>query len=56
MTDRKREKNTTLHDKKRNARLNQLRAERVLEKLNVSLQGFNLNGGVYAPIEKDGGK
>ena len=53
MTDRKRQKNTTLHDKKRNARLNHARAERVLEKLNVSLQGLTVNGGIYAPIDKE---
>ena len=56
MADRNRLKKNGLHDKKRNARLNQARAERVLEKLNVSLQGFNLNGGIYAPLDKDGGK
>ena len=53
MTDRKRQKNKTLHDKKRNARLNQVRAERVLEKLNVSLQGFTVNGGIYVPLNKE---
>ena len=53
MTDRKREKNTTMHDKRRNARMNQARAERVLEKLNVSLQGFTVNGGIYVPLDKE---
>ena len=54
MTDRKREKKNGLHDKKRNARLNHARAEKVFEKLNVSLQGLTVNGGVYAPLEKGG--
>ena len=53
MTDRKRLKKNGLHDKKRNARLNQARAERVLEKLNVSLQGLTVNGGIYAPLDKE---
>ena len=53
MKDRKREKKNGLHDKKRNARLNHARAERVLEKLNVSLQVFTVNGGVYVPLDKE---
>lgn len=51
MIDKKRQKKT-LHDKRRNARMNQARAERVLSRLNVSLQGFNRNGGIYAPLDK----
>ena len=54
MADRKRQKNS-LHDKKRNARLNQLRAEKVLQTLGVTIQGYkiNSNNALYAPLNKE---
>ena len=55
MADRKREKKNGLHDKRRNARLNQARAEKVLQTLGVTIQGYkiNSNNALYAPLEKE---